>query len=86
MKKSILSLGILICLNLAVSLMATPILHDNDDPYKDCHSGGFGASACSIDKGTKLFDGTIAEGCEAKCPEGTYACCGRTCKCVSPQY
>lgn len=85
MKKSILLLITLVCLNLAVSMAAKTNQQDNDDPYKDCHSGGYGALKCSIDKGTKLFDGTIAEGCHAECPEGTYACCGRTCKCVLPQ-
>lgn len=90
MKKSIFCLVALICANVSVVLMAqnegadvgVEALNNDDDPYKDCFSGGFGASECSIKAGADLGELGTSVGCSVTCVPGTYACCGIRCVCV----
>ncbi len=90
MKKAILLLVALISLNLVVAVNAETdphktmgiSLNSDDDPYKDCHNGGYGARECSIAAGVKLAGGGFSDGCSVSCVPGTYACCGLKCKCV----
>ena len=51
----------------------------NQQPY--CHSGGPGASSCTINAGTVIIGYGVATGCDTSCPDGTYACCSLKCTC-----
>ena len=46
-----------------------------------CHSGGRGASSCSIEAGIQLEAG-MSGGCSVTCNAGFYACCDFHCTCL----
>lgn len=93
MKKSIICLIALICANVSVTIMAqnensklkVETVNNDDNTYKDCFSGGYGASECSIKAGADLGELGTSVGCSVTCVPVTYACCGIRCVCVIAQ-
>lgn len=47
-----------------------------------CHNGGYTSIACSIDNSYYPCIGVVGGACSISCREGSYACCGKECRCI----
>lgn len=67
----------------SVFSMNVELLTANEGGSNPCHSGGPGATQCSINAGTTIVGVGISAGCSVTCSSGYYACCGIHCTCIS---